>query len=84
MTQMVMSRGVPQNLPDSPPSLRYGKGQIMPDDEDDMVMDTKLKIIEILQVRITRRLKENFLLLFYFLLLPLTHFCFRLLSSSSV
>ncbi|XP_023811698.1 inositol 1,4,5-trisphosphate receptor type 2 isoform X2 [Oryzias latipes] len=56
MTQMVMSRGVPQNLPDSPPSLRYGKGQIMPDDEDDMVMDTKLKIIEILQFILSVRL----------------------------
>lgn len=58
---MVMSRGVPHNLPDSPPSLRYGKGQIMPDDEDDTVMDTKLKIIEILQVRIPYWLKETFL-----------------------
>lgn len=50
MTQMVMSRGVPHSLPDSPPSLRYRKGHFMPDNEDVMVMDTKLKIIEILQV----------------------------------
>lgn len=51
MTHMVMSRGVPHNLPDAPPSLRYGKGHFLPDNEDVMVMDTKLKIIEILQVR---------------------------------
>lgn len=50
MTQMVMSRGVPHSLPDTPPSLRYGKGYFIPDNEDVMVMDTKLKIIEILQV----------------------------------
>lgn len=50
MTQMVMSRGVSQSLPDTPPSLRYGKGYFLSDNEDVMVMDTKLKIIEILQV----------------------------------
>lgn len=50
MTQMVMSRGVPQGLPDTSPSLRYGKGHMLLDNEDVMVMDTKLKIIEILQV----------------------------------
>lgn len=50
MTQMVMSRGVPHILPDTPPSLRYGKGYFLSDNEDVMVMDTKLKIIEILQV----------------------------------
>lgn len=50
MTQMVMSRGVPHSLPDTPPSLRYGKGYFLSDNEDVMVMDTKLKIIEILQV----------------------------------
>lgn len=50
MTQMVMSRGVPHSLPDTPPSLRYGKGYFSSDNEDVMVMDTKLKIIEILQV----------------------------------
>lgn len=47
---MVMSRGVPHSLPDTPPSLRYGKGYFLSDIEDVMVMDTKLKIIEILQV----------------------------------
>lgn len=47
---MVMSRGVPHSLPDTPPSLRYGKGYFLSDNEDVMVMDTKLKIIEILQV----------------------------------
>lgn len=51
MTQMVMSRGVPHSLPDTPSSLRYGKGHFLSDNEDVMVMDTKLKIIEILQVR---------------------------------
>lgn len=45
-----MSRGVPHILPDSPPSLRYGKVLFLPENEDLMVMDTKLKIIEILQV----------------------------------
>lgn len=63
MTQMVMSRGVLHSLPDTPPSLRYGKGLLLPDIEDVMVMDTKLKIIEILQVSATcwthlRRLLE--------------------------
>lgn len=53
MTQMVMSRGVLHSLPDTPPSLRYGKGLLLPDIEDVMVMDTKLKIIEILQVSAT-------------------------------
>lgn len=53
MTQMVMSRGVPNSSPDTPPSLRYGKGHLTADNEDVMVMDTKLKIIEILQVRTT-------------------------------
>lgn len=53
MTQMVMSRGVLHSLPDTPPSLRYSKGHFLPDNEDVMVMDTKLKIIEILQVSAT-------------------------------
>ncbi|KAM4573328.1 inositol 1,4,5-trisphosphate-gated calcium channel ITPR2 isoform 2-T2 [Odontesthes bonariensis] len=56
MTQMVMSRGVPHNLPDTPPSVRYGKGHFLPDNEDVMVMDTKLKIIEILQFILSVRL----------------------------
>ncbi|XP_061891578.1 inositol 1,4,5-trisphosphate receptor type 2 isoform X1 [Entelurus aequoreus] len=56
MTQMVMSRGVPQCLPDTPPSLRYGKGHMLPDSEDVTVMDTKLKIIEILQFILSVRL----------------------------
>ncbi|KAM9815199.1 inositol 1,4,5-trisphosphate receptor type 2 isoform X1 [Syngnathus typhle] len=56
MTQMVMSRGVPQGLPDTPPSLRYGKGHMLLDTEDVMVMDTKLKIIEILQFILSVRL----------------------------
>uniref|UniRef100_A0A3Q3WWS6 Inositol 1,4,5-trisphosphate receptor n=1 Tax=Mola mola TaxID=94237 RepID=A0A3Q3WWS6_MOLML len=56
MTQMVMSRGVLNSLPDTPPSLRYGKGHFLPDSEDVMVMDTKLKIIEILQFILSVRL----------------------------
>uniref|UniRef100_A0A671XBQ4 Inositol 1,4,5-trisphosphate receptor n=1 Tax=Sparus aurata TaxID=8175 RepID=A0A671XBQ4_SPAAU len=56
MTQMVMSRGVLHSLPDTPPSLRYGKGLLLPDIEDVMVMDTKLKIIEILQFILSVRL----------------------------
>ncbi|MEQ2229265.1 Inositol 1,4,5-trisphosphate receptor type 2, partial [Ilyodon furcidens] len=56
MTQMVMSRGVLQGLPDTPPSLRYGKGHFLPDNEDVVVMDTKLKIIEILQFILSVRL----------------------------
>ncbi|XP_056137973.1 inositol 1,4,5-trisphosphate receptor type 2 [Lampris incognitus] len=56
MTQMVMSRGLPHNLPDTPPSLRYGKGHFLSDSEDVMVMDTKLKIIEILQFILSVRL----------------------------
>ncbi|XP_060931821.1 inositol 1,4,5-trisphosphate receptor type 2 isoform X2 [Limanda limanda] len=56
MTQMVMSRGVPHSLADTPPSLRYSKGHFLPDNEDVMVMDTKLKIIEILQFILSVRL----------------------------
>ncbi|XP_055365370.1 inositol 1,4,5-trisphosphate receptor type 2 isoform X2 [Betta splendens] len=56
MTQMVMSRGVLHSLPDSPACLRYGKAHLMPDNEDVMVMDTKLKIIEILQFILSVRL----------------------------
>ncbi|CAL8263789.1 unnamed protein product [Merluccius merluccius] len=56
MTQMVMSRGLPHSLPDSPPSLRLGKGHLLPDNEDVMVMDTKLRIIEILQFILSVRL----------------------------
>ncbi|XP_068168569.1 inositol 1,4,5-trisphosphate-gated calcium channel ITPR2 isoform X2 [Antennarius striatus] len=56
MTQMVMSRGLPHSLPDTPLSLRYGKGQLLVDNEDVMVMDTKLKIIEILQFILSVRL----------------------------
>ncbi|KAM4619267.1 inositol 1,4,5-trisphosphate-gated calcium channel ITPR2 [Polymixia lowei] len=56
MTQMVMSRGLPHILPDTPPSLRHGKGYFLPDNEDVMVMDTKLKIIEILQFILSVRL----------------------------
>ncbi|XP_028304316.1 inositol 1,4,5-trisphosphate receptor type 2 isoform X2 [Gouania willdenowi] len=67
MTQMVMSRGVPHSLPDTPPFLRYGKGHFLPDNEDVMVMDTKLKIIEILQFILSVRLdyKITYLLSIY-------------------
>lgn len=52
MTQMVLSRGhvLPHSLPDTPPSSRHSKPHFLSDNEDIMVMDTKLKIIEILQV----------------------------------
>uniref|UniRef100_A0A8C3B1D7 Inositol 1,4,5-trisphosphate receptor n=1 Tax=Cyclopterus lumpus TaxID=8103 RepID=A0A8C3B1D7_CYCLU len=56
MTQIMMSRGVPHSLPDTAPSLRYGRGHYLPDNEDVMVMDTKLKIIEILQFILSVRL----------------------------
>ncbi|KAM3870670.1 inositol 1,4,5-trisphosphate-gated calcium channel ITPR2-like [Diretmus argenteus] len=56
MTQMVMSRGLPHSLPDTPPSLLYGKGHFLSDNEDVMVMDTKLRIIEILQFILSVRL----------------------------
>uniref|UniRef100_A0A4W6EAE0 Inositol 1,4,5-trisphosphate receptor n=1 Tax=Lates calcarifer TaxID=8187 RepID=A0A4W6EAE0_LATCA len=49
-------RGVPHSLPDTSPSLRYSKGHFLPDNEDVMVMDTKLKIIEILQFILSVRL----------------------------
>ncbi|KAG8428945.1 hypothetical protein GDO86_018757, partial [Hymenochirus boettgeri] len=49
MTQMVLSRGsvLPMAVPDVPPGLHSSKQSI--DNEDITVMDTKLKIIEILQ-----------------------------------
>uniref|UniRef100_A0A673WBI2 Inositol 1,4,5-trisphosphate receptor n=1 Tax=Salmo trutta TaxID=8032 RepID=A0A673WBI2_SALTR len=59
MTQMVLSRGyvLPHHLPDTPPSLQNGiQPFLLPDNEDVMVMDTKLKIIEILQFILSVRL----------------------------
>ncbi|CAB1313636.1 unnamed protein product, partial [Coregonus sp. 'balchen'] len=59
MTQMVLSRGQvqPHHLPNTPPSLQDGKQPLcLPDNEDVMVMDTKLKIIEILQFILSVRL----------------------------
>lgn len=52
MTQMVLSRGsiLPMAVPDVQPGLHSCKHTI--DSEDITVMDTKLKIIEILQVEI--------------------------------
>lgn len=52
MTQMVLSRGpiLSQNLPDTPNSLLHNVPSCLPDSENVTVMDTKLKIIEILQV----------------------------------
>uniref|UniRef100_A0AAY4DM11 Inositol 1,4,5-trisphosphate receptor n=1 Tax=Denticeps clupeoides TaxID=299321 RepID=A0AAY4DM11_9TELE len=49
MTQMVLSRGavLPHNHPDSHPNTKH---LCLEDNEDIMVMDTKLRIIEILQV----------------------------------
>lgn len=53
MTQMVLSRGsiFPMNVPDVPPSILPSKQGSPAEPEDVTVMDTKLKIIEILQVR---------------------------------
>uniref|UniRef100_A0AAQ4QRC1 Inositol 1,4,5-trisphosphate receptor n=1 Tax=Gasterosteus aculeatus aculeatus TaxID=481459 RepID=A0AAQ4QRC1_GASAC len=56
MTQIMMSRGVPHSLPDTSTSLRYARGHFLQDNEDVMVMDTKLKIIEILQFILSVRL----------------------------
>ena len=50
MSQMVLRGSVPLSLPDSPPASRHGKPLFIPDNEDVKVMDTKLRIIEILQV----------------------------------
>lgn len=57
MTQMVLSRGsmmIPHSLPDAQPI--HGKQICLPDNEDVMVMDTKLRIIEILQFILNVRL----------------------------
>lgn len=53
MTQMVLSRGsiFPMTVPEMQPSLHPSKQGSPPEQEDVTVMDTKLKIIEILQVR---------------------------------
>uniref|UniRef100_A0A674EWP6 Inositol 1,4,5-trisphosphate receptor n=1 Tax=Salmo trutta TaxID=8032 RepID=A0A674EWP6_SALTR len=59
MTQMVLSRGhvQPHHLPNTPPSLQDRKQPLcLTDNEDVMVMDTKLKIIEILQFILSVRL----------------------------
>ncbi|XP_046889429.1 inositol 1,4,5-trisphosphate receptor type 2 [Hypomesus transpacificus] len=59
MTQMVLSRGhvLAPSLPDTPPSLRSGSPQrLNANNEDVMVMDTKLKIIEVLQFILSVRL----------------------------
>lgn len=52
MTQMVLSRGsiFPISAPDAQPSIHPSKQANTSDSEDVIVMDTKLKIIEILQV----------------------------------
>lgn len=52
MTQMVLSRGsiFPISAPDIQPSIHPSKQATTSDSEDVIVMDTKLKIIEILQV----------------------------------
>jgi inositol 1,4,5-triphosphate receptor type 2 len=53
MTQMVLSRGsvFPVSVPDAQPSIHPSKTASPTEHEDVTVMDTKLKIIEILQVR---------------------------------
>lgn len=52
MTQMVLSRGsiFPVSIPDVQPSIHPSKQASPGEHEDVTVMDTKLKIIEILQV----------------------------------
>lgn len=64
MTQMVMSRGMPHGLPKTPPSLRSGTRHFLID-EDIEVMDTKLKIIEIMQVRTAAEFLLAILLFFH-------------------
>ncbi|KAF4022699.1 hypothetical protein G4228_014783 [Cervus hanglu yarkandensis] len=58
MTQMVLSRGsiFPMSVPDIQPSLHPSKQGSPTDHEDVTVMDTKLKIIEILQFILSVRL----------------------------
>ncbi|KFV71476.1 Inositol 1,4,5-trisphosphate receptor type 2, partial [Dryobates pubescens] len=58
MTQMVLSRGsvFPISTPDVQPSLHPSKQASTSDSEDVIVMDTKLKIIEILQFILSVRL----------------------------
>lgn len=82
MTQMVLSRGsiFPVNIPDVPPSALPCKQGNAVEQEDVTVMDTKLKIIEILQVCCLLGLGTNVGLgscVTYFL-------CHNLCSSSSV
>lgn len=52
MTQMVLSRGsiFPMSVPDVQPNIHPSKQGSPVEPEDVTVMDTKLKIIEILQV----------------------------------
>ncbi|KAM4675653.1 inositol 1,4,5-trisphosphate-gated calcium channel ITPR2 [Discoglossus pictus] len=58
MTQMVLSRGsiLPMAVPDVQPGLHCSKQASSSDSEDITVMDTKLKIIEILQFILSVRL----------------------------
>uniref|UniRef100_A0A803T9I3 Inositol 1,4,5-trisphosphate receptor n=1 Tax=Anolis carolinensis TaxID=28377 RepID=A0A803T9I3_ANOCA len=58
MTQMVLSRGsiFPISVPDIPPSTHPSKQANIVESEDVTVMDTKLKIIEILQFILSVRL----------------------------
>ncbi|XP_075458961.1 inositol 1,4,5-trisphosphate-gated calcium channel ITPR2 isoform X3 [Ascaphus truei] len=58
MTQMVLSRGsvLPVAVADAQPGLQSGKQASSADSEDITVMDTKLKIIEILQFILSVRL----------------------------
>ncbi|XP_061085026.1 inositol 1,4,5-trisphosphate receptor type 2 [Conger conger] len=58
MSQMVLSRGsvLPHSLPEGQPIPRHTKAPSLPDCEDVTVMNTKLKIIEILQFILSVRL----------------------------
>ncbi|XP_023671026.2 inositol 1,4,5-trisphosphate-gated calcium channel ITPR2 isoform X2 [Paramormyrops kingsleyae] len=69
MTQMVLSRGpiLSQNLPDAQNGLLHNVPSCLADSENVTVMDTKLKIIEILQFILSVRLdyRITFLLSIY-------------------
>lgn len=68
MTQMVLSRGsiFPISAPDVQPTIPPSKQAPSSDSEDVIIMDTKLKIIEILQViKIGRILHSSYFTVLY-------------------
>lgn len=70
MTQMVLSRGsiFPISAPDVQPNIQPSKQASASDSEDVIIMDTKLKIIEILQVIVIGRILHSsyFMVLYLF------------------